>query len=210
MKHFNIDFIFLTKSSSDRGLSEMIKPKSVKKTRKEAARRTLFIVQCSLLSEMWAQFIPEQRRHNLDDKEGNKRLKYWRSGLDDVMIARAKWLLRRERPVYIVRPEDLQGTIRLTRTTFIISLFLQDNFNLTYTWYWAENIFSSISLHYLLRMDGKFIFLVFRDMLERDYIFRLFLWYLEKSDYEWYVPCLIDEKYPTSNIHFLNVFQTKL
>ena len=53
-----IQFNFvLTRSSSSCGLSETIKPKSVKKTRKYVARRTLFIAQCSLLSETWAQFV---------------------------------------------------------------------------------------------------------------------------------------------------------
>ena len=55
----------LTRSSSSCGLSETIKPKSVKKTRKYVARRTLFIAQCSLLSETWAQFLstsPDQTR----------------------------------------------------------------------------------------------------------------------------------------------------
>ena len=80
-----ITFIFLTKSSSSWGMSETIKPKSVRKTRKCVARRTLFIAQPSLLSETWAQFIEAQPRHRdgpgFSLSKGNKGLKYWRAEL---------------------------------------------------------------------------------------------------------------------------------
>ena len=78
LNQFAIDyFVVLTISSSSCGLSETMKPKSVKKTRKFVARRTLFIAQSSLLSEK-AQFIRDQTHDELDFSlsKGNKRLKY--------------------------------------------------------------------------------------------------------------------------------------